>query len=99
MEQEKHGFNMDGTLPVSISELDSLHKMLAELKGQSKLSPFATRDGTKAATIVDLTHIFDMLEVHFDGAEDPELPCDLSPKIKFELTKLFGKMTSYYEIE
>ena len=99
MEQEQHGFNMDGTLPISISELDNLHIMLAELEGQNKVSPYASRDGTKAATIVDVTHIFDMLVIHFEGAKSPEEPCDLSPKIKFELSKLFSKMSDYYEIE
>lgn len=99
MEQEKHGFNMDGTLPVSISELDTLHIMLAELDGQDKVSPYASRDGTKAATIVDVTHIFDMLVIHFEGAKGPNDPCDLDPKIKFELSKLFNKMSDYYGIE
>ena len=45
---EENGFNMNNELPITISELETIHKRLAELDGVLG-SPFEQRSGDEAA--------------------------------------------------
>ena len=71
---------MDGNLPFSVEEFQNVFKPLAELAGTLG-SPFEQRDGADSATIVDLTHVLDMLAAHFYES-DKTLENDLSDDIK-----------------
>ena len=96
-EAEKQGFNMNGDLPLSISQLDSIHKQLAEIDGVEG-SPFEQKNGSDAAKIVDLTHVLDMLINHFVEGE-PTASSDLEVDVSVDLAMIFGKMADYYQIE
>lgn len=47
-------------------------------------APFAKRDGDDLVKIVDLSHVIDLLVVHF-GEADSGLPNDLNVDLKVEL--------------
>ena len=89
---------MDGTLPISIAQLQEIFKNLSQLDGTVG-SPYEQREPEEAASIVDLTHLLDKLVSHYNGATDSSLGSDLSFDDSNLLEDIFFRMTKYYEIE